>query len=339
MWRPHQPRKNQPAPWVFQRISQRSSHKNPRRSRMNSRHAPPSPALSVIICTRNPKPLVLRRVLEYLSGQTLPHARWEAILVDNGSEPPVAIPADWQQPGRLRIVVEPTPGLTAARLRGIREAHGDLVVFVDDDNLLDPDYLAEAVRLAAAWPQIGVFGGRISPEFEAAEPDWLQAFRSHLALADFERDEWANILSDGAVIPCGAGLCVRRPLAERWAARVAADPRRLALDRSGESTMSCGDTDLVFSCLDEGWGSARFTALHLTHVIPASRLDYAYQRRLARDIGYSYGRLLAIRSENSCGRRAIAAVKTALAWAGVKHRGNARVLDYEYHRGYWRGLS
>jgi len=38
-------------------------------------------------------------------------------------------------------------------------------------------------------------------------------------------------------------------------------------------------------------------------------------------------------------RRAIAAVKTALAWIGVKHRGKARMLDYEYHRGYWRGLS
>jgi len=58
-------------------------------------------------------------------------------VVDSGSEPPVAIPADWPQPGRLRIIVEPTPGLTPARLRGIREAQSEFVVFVDDGNLLD----------------------------------------------------------------------------------------------------------------------------------------------------------------------------------------------------------
>jgi glycosyltransferase involved in cell wall biosynthesis len=293
--------------------------------------------VSVILCTRNPRPEVLERVIRHLSAQTLPHDQWEVILVDNGSEPPVATVPNGT-PANLRVVTEPVIGLTPARLRGIREARGDLIVFVDDDNLLEADYLAEAVRLAGEWPQIGVFGGRISPEFEAAEPDWLRPFRGHLALVDLTRDEWANLRGDGAVIPCGAGLCVRRPLAERWAARVAADPRRLALDRTGESTMSCGDTDLVFSCLDDGQGSARFTALHLTHVIPAARLDYAYHRRLARDTGYSYGRLLAIRGENSRGRRAIAAMKTALAWMGVKHRGKARVLDIAYHQGFWRGV-
>lgn len=258
--------------------------------------------------------------------------------MDNGSEPPVSIPTTWRQPRRLRTIVEPTPGLTAARRCGVGHATGDLVVFVDDDNLLDADYLAEAVRLAGEWPRIGVFGGRISPEFEAPEPEWLRAFRGHLALADFDRDEWANVRGDGAVLPCGAGLCVRRAAVERWAARVAADPRRQGLGRTGDRTLACEDTDLVLTCLDDGWGSARFTALHLTHVIPANRLDYAYHRRLARDIGYSYGRLLAIRGENSRGRRAIAAVKTVLAWAGVKHRGRARVLDLEYHAGYWRGL-
>jgi len=58
------------------------------------------------------------------------------------------------------------------------------------------------------------------------------------------------------------------------------------------------------NCLDDGQESARVGSLHLTHVIPAGRLDYAYHRRLARYTGSSYGRLLAIRGENSRGRRA-----------------------------------
>jgi glycosyltransferase involved in cell wall biosynthesis len=294
-----------------------------------------TPAISVVICTHNPDPATFARTLQALAAQTLPPARWELVVVDNASTPAVQLSA----PAGItsRCVVEALPGLTRARIRGVHQACGPLLVFVDDDNLLAPDYLEQAARLADEFPLIGAFGGRIEPEFQATEPEWLRPFRSHLALADFSRDEWSNVAANG-VLPCGAGLCIRRPLALAYANAVEADPQRAILDRSGDGTMSCGDTDMVLTCLDAGWGTARFTALRLTHVIRASRLDYNYQRRLARDIGYSYGRLLAIRGETSRGRRAIAAVRTALALVGVKHRGRARVLDYDYHYGYWRGL-
>jgi glycosyltransferase involved in cell wall biosynthesis/lysophospholipase L1-like esterase len=294
--------------------------------------------VSVVICTRNPRPEVFARVLRCLATQTLPGDRWEAIVVDNGSRPRLAVAANAGL-ANVRAVVEPVMGLVHARIRGIREATGDLLVFVDDDNLLDADYLEQAARIAGEFPRIGAFGGRISPEFEAEEPAWLRPFRGHLAIVDFPRDEWANSTGDGAVLPCGAGLCVRRSLADRWAASVAADPARLALGRSGGHTLACEDTDLVLSCADAGWGTGRFTSLHLTHVIPAERLGFDYQQRLAADIGFSYGRLRAIRGETSRGRRVIAAVKTMLAFLGVTHRGNARRLDVAYHRGYQRGLT
>jgi glycosyltransferase involved in cell wall biosynthesis len=42
--------------------------------------------LSVVICTRNPRPKSLRRVLQALSHQTLPLNRWELLVIDNASE-------------------------------------------------------------------------------------------------------------------------------------------------------------------------------------------------------------------------------------------------------------
>jgi glycosyltransferase involved in cell wall biosynthesis len=292
---------------------------------------------SVIICTRNPRPDVFPRVLAALARQTLPAADWEIVIVDNGSSPPVSVTPPPGSPA-LRVVVEPQPGLTLARIRGICESRGDLLIFVDDDNLLDPIFLETALRVAASFPQIGVLGGRISAEFEAGPPEWLAAFLPHLALADFPRDEWSSLADDRAVLPCGAGLCVRRSAAQTWSGLVERDPRRLALDRTGDKTLACGDTDLVLTCLDHGYGSGRFTALHLTHVIPASRLEYAYHRQLARDIGWSWGRLQAIRGQSSFGRRSIAFAKACLAFLGVKHRGKARQLDLAYHAGVWRGL-
>jgi glycosyltransferase involved in cell wall biosynthesis len=280
---------------------------------------------------------VLERVLASLAAQSLASNRWELIVVDNGSEPAIALGSAAGLVD-LRTVAEPIAGLTPARIRGIREARGEIVVFVDDDNLLDSDYLEQALRIAEEYPRIGAFGGRISPEFEAPEPTWLRPFRSHLALADFPQDEWSNVTGERAVLPCGAGLCMRLPLAKQWAERAAADPRRRSLGRTGSRTLSCEDTDMVLSCADAGWGMGRFTALHLTHVIPAARLEFAYQKRLAADIGYSYGRLLAIRGEASRGRKLIALAKTGLAFAGIKHRGKSRSLDVAFHHGVWKGL-
>jgi glycosyltransferase involved in cell wall biosynthesis len=293
---------------------------------------------SVVICTRNPKPSVFDRVLESLAAQTIPASEWELVIVDNGSIPAVSTPT---RPGlrAARVVVEPRPGLTYARIQGIRESRGDVIVFVDDDNLLDPDYLETALGVAEAFPRIGVFGGRISGHFATSPPEWLLPFLSHLAVIDLAHDEWSNLADDRAVLPCGAGLCVRRSAAHAWAAAVAGDPRRLVLGRSGERTLACEDTDLVLTCLDHGHGSGRFRALHLTHVIPASRLDFGYNLRLAGDIGWSWGRLQALRGRSSTGRRLIALGKAVLAWLGVTHRGRARRLDVAYHWGVWRGLG
>lgn len=296
-----------------------------------------TPLVSVVICTRNPRADVFPRVLRSLAGQSIPQDLWETVVVDNGSDPPVAI-GDAHGLANVRIVLEPKTGLTAARIRGIGAARGELIVFVDDDNLLDPDYLEQARRIAEDFPQIAAFGGRISPDFETEEPAWLGPFRSLIAIVDFTRDEWANLPSVRAVMPCGAGLCMRRSLATDWAERVAADPRRLSLGRTGTGTLACEDTDMVFSCTDAGWGTGRFTALHLTHVIPASRLLFSYQKRLAADSGYSLGRLLAIRGEASRGRRMIALAKACLAFIGVTHRGRTRSLDVAFHLGIWRGL-
>ena len=104
--------------------------------------------LSAIICTHNPRPDYLTRCLTSLEAQTLPREKWELILVDNASVSDKAPRPDLSWHPQSRLVYEEELGLTPARLRGIRETTGDLLVFVDDDNVLDPDFLETAVRTA-----------------------------------------------------------------------------------------------------------------------------------------------------------------------------------------------
>src|SRR5580658_6827083 len=95
--------------------------------------------ITVIVCTHNPRPDYLRRVLDGLNGQSFPKDRWEFLLIDNASKTPLAGTWDLSWHPNGRHVREEELGLTPARLRGIRETAGQQIVFVDDDNILDPE--------------------------------------------------------------------------------------------------------------------------------------------------------------------------------------------------------
>ena len=141
-------------------------------------------AVSVVIPTHNPRMEYLRRVVEALRVQTLPREQWELLLIDNASREKVEGRADIGWHGNARIVREEELGLTFARLRGFAEAKGELIVMVDDDNVLAPDYLETAVRIAKDHPMLGAFGGKCLPEFETEPGPWLEARGRGLGLRD-----------------------------------------------------------------------------------------------------------------------------------------------------------
>ncbi|MBI5692653.1 MAG: glycosyltransferase [Verrucomicrobia bacterium] len=246
-----------------------------------------NPALSVILCTHNPRPDYLSRTLDALKRQSLAVEQWELLLIDNASR-------DRLEPGLLawhphgRVLHEAELGLTPARLRGIAEATADLLVWVDDDNLLAPDYLAEAERISSAWPALGAWGcGHFEPEWEAKPSADLTPFLAYLAVHRAARDRWSNRLFDYEATPAGAGMCVRAAIARRYASQVRDDPRRKLLGRTGQSLSACEDFDLAFCAIDAGLGTGVFTTLRLTHLMPAGRVDPAYLERLAEGHGFA----------------------------------------------------
>ena len=91
---------------------------------------------TIIICTHNPRPHYLDRVLAALRNQSLPYRQWELLLIDNASEPALAPRWDILWHPNARHIRESELGLAVARRHGIMEAAGDLLIFVDDDNIL-----------------------------------------------------------------------------------------------------------------------------------------------------------------------------------------------------------
>jgi glycosyltransferase involved in cell wall biosynthesis len=263
------------------------------------------PVLTVIIPTHNPHAGRLRRTLASLRAQTLPAGQWETVLVDNASVHPLVL-ADWTAcgPGDLRLVAEPAPGLSHARRRGFLAASGEVIVLVDDDNELAPDYLEETLRLFSAHPKVGVLGGRSLPEFETPPAAWVREFDGLIACRDLGyRPQISAGLRNPATgrteypmfAPMGAGMALRRAAAQSWLDQAShAD----LPDRRGADLSSSGDNDIVLAAMKAGWEAAYFPSLRLTHLIPAFRTAPDYLARLNRGIQRSWMRVLARHDAN-----------------------------------------
>ncbi len=271
--------------------------------------APPLPrAVTVVLPTHNPDRDRLRRTLRGLRAQTLAAEQWETIVVDNASAPALAA-ADWaaDAPAKLRVVREPSLGLTAARCAGFAAARGDLIVLVDDDNVLAPGYLAEVQAIFARQPRLGAAGGKSRPVFLVPPAPWQGEFFPLLAVRDLgEREQVApSLRPEGsaqavypACAPIGAGMALRREAARAWSASLAQAPERRCLDRRGPALVSGGDNDIVLTVLGGGWEVGYFPTLVLEHLIPPERLDPGYLARLNRALQRSWVQVLALHQAN-----------------------------------------
>lgn len=241
-------------------------------------------AVSVIICSHNPRPDYLIRVLEALRGQNLSQDQWELVLVDNSSRRELSAIWDLSWHKNARHVREEELGLTRARLKGIQVAIGDLLVFVDDDNVLASNYLSEALQIAHEWPLLGTWGGTITGEFEVPPEPWMQPLLWCLCIREFQKPAWSNNPEDGPSQPGGAGLCARASVARHYAGKVLKDPVRRKFGRIGEALSSCEDSDLVYTSCDLQMGFGNFPQLTLTHLIPKNRLQPTYLLSLMQGI-------------------------------------------------------
>ncbi|MEO6052683.1 MAG: glycosyltransferase, partial [Chthoniobacterales bacterium] len=193
---------------------------------------------------------------------------------------------------------EPALGLTSARRRGFLETTAPFIVMVDDDNILAPNYLENALRHFSENPRVGALGGRCLPEFESEPAPWMRDFDDLLALRDpGDAPRFSGPLHDKKTgrpaypfcAPVGAGMALRRAGIGTWLAGV--DASKFS-DRRGDKLTSGGDNDLILHLMKEGWETAYFPDLCLTHLIPASRIRIDYLARLNEGIQESWMRLL-----------------------------------------------
>src|SRR5215472_16667421 len=177
--------------------------------------------LTVILCTCN-RAQSLTETLESLTSSRLPRSVvWEVLVVDNNSTDQTrGLVEEFcrRYPGRFRYLLESKPGKSHALNAGIASARGEVLVFVDDDVTVGPDWLqnltAELLR-NGEWAGVA---GRILPAHAFKLPPWLVwkyddgAFRPDplgILCAHFDLgDEPKELNLDEA--PYGANMALKR---------------------------------------------------------------------------------------------------------------------------------
>lgn len=118
---------------------------------------------TIQLCTYNRAGL-LERVLEGCLEQTVPDDAYEVVLVNDGSTddtPATIARVAARARCRFAVVDQPNSGLAKGRNAGIARATGERIVFIDDDVLVLPNFVAEHLRSHDAHPSAIVRGGAI----------------------------------------------------------------------------------------------------------------------------------------------------------------------------------
>lgn len=237
--------------------------------------------ISVIICTYNRE----KYIYECLSrlAKNTEQKGWEIVLVNNNSTDLTAAEcerfvADFK-PTNYRYFIETQQGLSFARNRGVAEAKGDWLVFLDDDAMVETDYVANLQTHLTQHPEAGAFGGQIEPFFEDGEPAWYSKWSMGFVSA-IDRGDKVHVFP-GNKFPIGANMGIKREVVEKVGVF------NTELGRTGNNLLAGEEKDLFNRIRKAGYEILYLPNIGVKHCIPGRRTTREFVSKLAYGVGVS----------------------------------------------------
>jgi glycosyltransferase involved in cell wall biosynthesis len=232
--------------------------------------------VTVAICTWNRADLLDRTLAEMCQLRLPGGTDWELLVVNNNcTDDTDRVIARHAAHLPVRRLSEPKPGQCHARNCAVAAAAGELIVWTDDDVLVDPDWLAEHMAAAAAWPRAAFFGGTVDPWFAVEPPRWIRRNLDRLGGYYVTRQLGPAVrpLADGE-LPFGANMAFRTNVLRQFAF----DPR---IGHVGGELVGGDEVELVGRLRKAGHQGVWVGTARVRHYIPAERLtrQYVWDRR------------------------------------------------------------
>lgn len=239
--------------------------------------------LTAIICTYN-RARYVGKLLESIAANDLAKTEYELLLVDNNctdNTREVCEAFAAAHPDVLfRYTTESEQGLSAAKNRGIKEAKGDIIVYIDDDALVDPWYLRTYAEWFATHPETMACGGPIEPLYETSEPDWMTPYTKALLTAWMNYGEKVREYPRGRY-PGGGNAAYRKEVFEQVGGF------NTALGRKGGNLMGSEEKDIFDKMHTLNMQILYLPEPVLHHCIPQAKLEKPYFDRLTLQMGIS----------------------------------------------------
>lgn len=171
--------------------------------------------ISVIICTYN-RCISLKDTLDSIFSQACDGIfDYEVIVIDNNSKDNTKVFVESYMPKfnrKLRYLFEPIQGKSHALNTGIKEAKGEIIVFTDDDVIVDQNWLLNIWQCFQDYNCDGV-GGRILPLYPDKTPNWIKDNKDLLGgpIVFFDHGEQIKVYDKKNMFPfVGANMSFKK---------------------------------------------------------------------------------------------------------------------------------
>jgi len=235
---------------------------------------PELPSVTIAIPTYN-RAKLLAQTLDGLTRQDYPADRLEILVIDNNSpdDTPGTVAAYQSAPHPPRHVLETRQGANHARNRALAEARGEIIVYGDDDILMESGWLRELMQPFANDPEccIGAVAGEVEPIFPDGCPDWVRSFHGLQAL----RPDMGPTADHQ--VPMSANLAFRRDALREtggW---------DINLGRKGKRVFGGEENGPIRRLRKAGYTVWFAPAARVQHQMPAARTTLRYVKRHAFD--------------------------------------------------------
>lgn len=247
--------------------------------------------VSIIICCHNSAGRIAE-TLKHLWIQETADFSLEIVLVDNNCADDTVDVAkrEWIASGQcipLKIVGESVPGLSAARIKGLRAADFEYAIFCDDDNWLGCDYVKRAFDVMVGDPGIGVLGGSSTANSDVDLPAWFELVKENYAVGLQSAGGAGDVSTRGYL--WGAGMVFRKSALESMIGRGVTS---VLSDRKGKELSSGGDSEICKWFLLIGYSLWYDPELKFTHFLESDRLTKEYYAQMIAKQEEAYGFLL-----------------------------------------------
>ena len=249
--------------------------------------------MEVCICTFNPRQDVLKLVLRSIAAQTAPSTRFNFLLVDNSSSPPLKVDllAPLEARGiKCRLVRDTRAGIFQARNRAMRESTQPLILWVDDDTELPDHYVVQCLAIAEAHPEIGCFGGKLLMGPNCRYAKWTVTIHPWLAIIDRGETPITNKANHwGLWEPPTAGAVVRRQVIDCYLDFVGKLPSNYVIGQVGNKALLRGEDSLLMRMAHRVDLACSYQpSLQVIHHLDNRRFKAAYLFKLFYGYGRSY---------------------------------------------------